>query len=90
MFTIKKIKSDRYINYLNHGIFIPKDVEIQRIKFIATDADGSVYGYTNRPYVAENSDGWSSIDGEYYLIAGIEYEGDWNNSLVEVETCYHL
>ena len=76
-FTERSYKS---FNYFGINLKLPN-----RIKYIATDSDGEVYGYYRTPYNDSNSWGTADEDDVYLFLGTIEFKGDFKHSLVEVK-----
>jgi hypothetical protein len=53
------------------------------ILWLATDKDGTLYGYFNEPYCAGQGV-WDNYDDEKVKIAKIQIIGDWKQSKIEV------
>ena len=79
-FTIVKIFQPRETPFNYYGISLKINEDI---RYIATDENGEVYGFTSRPI--GNSSYWSDGNPHRSLFLGIAYfKGEWSDSLVEV------
>jgi hypothetical protein len=70
-------------DYFGIALSIPAGV-----KWLATDENGTVYGYFDEPYSRckpchDNSGFWDS-DGDSVKIVKIKFAGDWRHSKIEV------
>lgn len=73
-------------------IYFDIEIEVPKwTRFLATDSDGTVVAFEDRPYY--DSDGfWAVTEGTKYkeLFRDFYYEGDWKKSLVEYEVIYEM
>jgi hypothetical protein len=75
-------KYSTYVDYFG----LPFSVSVN-VKWLATDEDGTVYGYFDEPYSIckpwDNSGFWDS-DGDSVKLLKIKFAGAWRNSKIEV------
>ena len=69
----------KQIGYYGKQVTVPEEA-----RFIATDADGTVWWYETEPEALADLDYWycSSTDD---CIDDTTYEGDWKDSLMEID-----
>lgn len=75
--TLVELPKTKTVDYFGLQLTVPLF-----INFIATDSDGEVYGYENKPYddVYWEPDGDNDLD--YYIIATVNLHGlDWRETL---------
>lgn len=87
MFTILRFteRSRRAVNYHGCTIRLPDD-----IRYIATDVDGNVHGYSDQqPPICDESGYWSGdcVYGDYVLLGKIDFKGNASASLLEIPVC---
>jgi hypothetical protein len=77
-------KYSTYVEYFG----LPFSVSVN-VKWLATDEDGTVYGYFDEPYSIckpwDNSGFWDS-DSDSVKLLKIKFAGDWRHSKIEVKT----
>jgi hypothetical protein len=77
-------KYSTYVDYFG----LPFSVSVN-VKWLATDEDGTVYGYFDEPYSIckpwDNSGFWDS-DNDSVKLLKIKFAGDWRHSKIEVKT----
>jgi len=77
-------KYSTYVEYFG----LPFSVSVN-VKWLATDEDGTVYGYFDEPYSMckpwDNSGFWDS-DGDFVKLLKLKFAGDWRHSKIEVKT----
>jgi hypothetical protein len=77
MNVIRRLYNPVTVNYL--GLFMPVPPNITHM---ATDANGDLYGFTDKPEVADSRRFWRS-NGIVILLANVDLEGrDWTTTLV--------
>lgn len=73
------------IDYFGATVMVPLG---SRITYVATDGDGEVYGFCKKPCLDHGigSDIWTndSTSHSCTYLCKIQYEGDWKNSLLEI------
>ena len=81
---------EKYSTYVDY-FCMPFSVSFN-VKWLATDEDGTVYGYFDEPYLScwgalrhDNLGFWDS-NGDSVKIAKIKFRGDWRHSKIEVKT----
>ena len=84
MFNIIKVSIDTHpIFYFGVLVNVPVG---KNIRYLATDSDGSLYGFSEKPIPAEDVI-WVNeemVDCPYE-IAHLEFEGDWKDSLYKID-----
>lgn len=68
------------VNYCGLYLYIP-----DRINYMATDKDGTVFGYSSKPILEASGNMWVNTD--YFdgvKLVFVKYEGDWRQSLQQV------
>ena len=72
----------RTVVYFGYPFVVPNGWD-----FIATDENGEVFCYRGKPVVSDDSGRWKvgSLINRYILLAHVKFEGDWKDSLMEIE-----
>lgn len=82
-FKINTVKGEenqtKRVFYFNYAFTVPVWV-----RYLVTDADGSLMGYEIIPVIDEFMGWWDSATGPIESVARLDYDGDWRDSLVEV------
>jgi len=82
MFLPKNFQS-RCIGATKSVLYFGESVEIPHFqKFVATDPKGDVWSYTCKPVIYPNC--WRCLGGTASRIGKIEFEGDWQDSLMVI------
>lgn len=79
MKLVSYTKTTKYVDYFGFGFSIPIS-----IKYIATDGNGEIYGYSEKPYL---SDHWFEFQttNKFMELGKFLLEGqDWRETLREV------
>jgi hypothetical protein len=77
-------KYSTYVDYFG----LPFSVSVN-VKWLATDEDGTVYGYFDEPYSICKPLGFSGFwdsDSDSVKLLKIKFAGDWRHSKIEVKT----
>jgi hypothetical protein len=77
-------KYSTYVEYFG----LPFSVSVN-VKWLATDEDGTVYGYFDEPYSICKPLGFSGFwdsDSDSVKLLKIKFAGDWRHSKIEVKT----
>ena len=68
----------KLFDYFGLPLSIPDEIQ-----WLATDEDGTLYGYFNEPYCTDQGF-WDNYDDEKVKIAKIQIIGDWKQSKIDV------
>ena len=68
----------KLFDYFGLPLSVPDEIQ-----WLATDGDGTLYGYFNEPYCADQGF-WDNYDDEKVKIAKIQIIGDWKQSKIDV------
>jgi hypothetical protein len=77
---------EKYSSFVDYfGLALSASVNV---KWLATDEDGTVYGYFDEPYLKPCYDnlGFWVADGDSVKLLKIKFAGDWCHSKVQVVT----
>ena len=71
------------VNYFGMRVAVPSG-----ILWLATDEDGTLYGYFAEPYIrsafGNSSDFWDASTSANVKFANIKFKGDWKQSKIQV------
>lgn len=81
MIKITKISLNEYKVASFHGkpIIVPYNC-----RYIAIDENGKIYGYTKKPILGICWNWFAPEFSQYFNLGTCEFDGDWEQSLVEV------
>lgn len=75
----KRENSTKNVLYFDYEFTVP-----DYVKYLVTDADGCLMGYKFEPVVDEVNLWWDSGTGPIEMVAKLDFDGNWRDSLVEV------
>jgi hypothetical protein len=70
----------KHVRYYGLDLYIPN-----RINYMATDKEGTVFGYSTKPIFESVGNEWVNTDySDAVELCVVEFEGDWRQSLQQV------